>query len=399
MSSSALTGIGQLVTCDPTVGEGPLGVIHGAAVAIDDGKVTWVGPQSELQSHTNAKPTDVMGRTVIPGFVDSHSHLIFAGDRSSEFAARMAGVPYSAGGIRVTVAATRAASDQELLNNARALTNEMHASGTTTVEVKSGYGLDVATEQRSVRIAAELTDEVTFMGAHVVPSEFADSADDYVDVVCTEMLTACAPHSQWIDVFCDIGAFTVEQSQRILQAGIAQGLRPRIHLNQLAQGDGIRMAVDLDCASADHLTYLSDDDIATLAASNTVAGLVPAADFSTRAPQYPRARDLLDAGVTVALSPDCNPGSSFTTSMPFTIALAVREMHMTVDEALSAATLGGAAALRRDDVGRLSSGVRADFTVLSAPSYIHLAYRPGVPMTTSTWKDGAIVWRAKEGSL
>jgi imidazolonepropionase len=317
---------------------------------------------------------------------------MFAGDRSEEFAARMAGAPYSAGGIKVTTEATRTASDAELRTVAQCMIKEMQESGTTTIEIKSGYGLDVATEERSLRIAAELTDEVTYLGAHVVAPEFVGNPDAYVDLVVGEMLEACAPHSKWIDVFCDRGAFTTEQSRRILEAGIKKGLLPRIHLNQLEQGDGVAMAIELDCASADHLTYLTDDDINALAASNTVAGLVPGADFSTRAPQYPRGRDLLDAGAVVALSPDCNPGSSFTTNMPLMIALAVREMHLTVDEALFAATMGGAISLRRDDVGHLSVGAKADFALLNAPSYIHLAYRPGVPLVSTTWKDGNVIF-------
>ena len=388
--SFTLTNISQLITNNSALGDGQLGVINDAAITVTDGIVSWVGQSSQADS--SVPKTDVGGRSLIPGFVDSHSHIMFAGDRSQEFAARMAGVPYSAGGIKVTTEATRNASDDQLLNVARGLIKEMHESGTTTVEIKSGYGLDVATEERSLRIAAELTDEVTFLGAHVVAQEFADNADAYVDLVVGEMLEACAPHSKWIDVFCDRGAFTTEQSRRILEAGIKKGLQPRIHLNQLEQGEGVVMAIELDCASADHMTYLTDDDISALAASSTVAGLVPGADFSTRAPHYPRGRDLLDAGAAVALSPDCNPGSSYTTNMPFCIALAVREMHLTVDEALFAATMGGAIALRRDDVGHLSIGARANFALLNAPSYIHLAYRPGVPLISTTWKDGNVIF-------
>ena len=389
-NSFTLTNISQLVTNNSAIGDGDLGVITNAAITVTDGIVSWVGQASDADS--SISKTDVGGRAMIPGFVDSHSHLMFAGDRSQEFAARMAGVPYSAGGIKVTTSATRSASDDQLRNVARGLIKEMHESGTTTVEIKSGYGLDVATEERSVRIASELTDEVTFLGAHVVAPEFSSDADGYVDLVTGKMLNACAPHSNWIDVFCDRGAFTTVQSRRILEAGIAKQLKPRIHLNQLEQGDGIAMAIELDCASADHLTYLTDDDITALAASNTVAGLVPGADFSTRAPQYPRGRDLLDAGAVVALSPDCNPGSSFTTNMPLMIALAVREMHLTVDEALFAATMGGAISLRRDDVGHLSIGAKADFALLNAPTYIHLAYRPGVPLISTTWKDGNVIF-------
>ena len=389
-NSFTLTNISKLVTNNYAIGDGDLGVITNAAITVTDGIVSWVGQSSDADS--SIPKTDVGGRALIPGFVDSHSHLMFAGDRSQEFAARMAGVPYSAGGIKVTTSATRSASDDQLRNVARGLIKEMHESGTTTVEIKSGYGLDVATEERSVRIASELTDEVTFLGAHLVAPEFSSDADAYVDLVVGEMLNACAPHSNWIDVFCDRGAFTTAQSRRILEAGIAKNLKPRIHLNQLEQGDGIAMAIELDCASADHLTYLTDDDITDLAASNTVAGLVPGADFSTRAPQYPRGRDLLDAGAVVALSPDCNPGSSFTTNMPLMIALAVREMHLTVDEAVFAATMGGAISLRRDDVGHLSIGAKADFALLNAPSYIHLAYRPGVPLISTTWKDGIVIF-------
>jgi imidazolonepropionase len=389
-ASFTLTNISQLVTNNSTIGDGDLGVITNAAITVTDGVVSWVGQASDADS--SIPKTDVGGRALIPGFVDSHSHLMFAGDRSQEFAARMAGVPYTAGGIKVTTSATRSASDDQLRNVARGLIKEMHESGTTTVEIKSGYGLDVATEERSVRIASELTDEVTFLGAHVVAPEFSSDADAYVDLVTGEMLNACAPHSNWIDVFCDRGAFTTAQSRRILEAGMAKNLKPRIHLNQLEQGDGIAMAIELDCASADHLTYLTDDDITALAASNTVAGLVPGADFSTRAPQYPRGRDLLDAGAVVALSPDCNPGSSFTTNMPLMIALAVREMHLSVDEALFAATMGGAISLRRDDVGHLSIGAKADFALLNAPTYIHLAYRPGVPLISTTWKDGIVIF-------
>jgi imidazolonepropionase len=389
-NSFTLTNISQLVTNNSAIGDGDLGVITNAAITVTDGIVSWVGQASDADS--SVQQTDVGGRSLIPGFVDSHSHLMFAGDRSAEFAARMAGVPYSAGGIKVTTDATRNASDDQLRKVARGLIKEMHESGTTTIEIKSGYGLDVVTEERSVRIAAELTDEVTFLGAHVVAPEFSSDSDAYVDLVVGEMLSACAPHSSWIDVFCDRGAFTTAQSRRILEAGIAKNLKPRIHLNQLEQGDGIAMAIELDCASADHLTYLTDANINALAASNTVAGLVPGADFSTRAPQYPRGRDLLDAGAVVALSPDCNPGSSFTTNMPLMIALAVREMHLTVDEALFAATMGGAISLRRDDVGHLSIGAKADFALLNAPSYIHLAYRPGVPLVSTTWKDGNVIF-------
>ena len=394
MNNLTLTNIGELVTNDPRINGDLLGIINDAALVVEDGVVTWVGQASELDSATATAPIDMQGKSVIPGFVDSHAHLIFAGDRSHEFAARMAGQKYTAGGIKTTVAATRGASDDTLRANVRKLTGEMAEAGITTFEIKSGYGLDVPTEDRSLRIAREFTDEVTYLGAHVVPAEFADRADEYVALVSGEMLAACAPHAKWIDVFCDRGAFTLDQTRTIMNAGIAAGLAPRIHAHQLEATGAVDLAIELDCASADHVTHLSDANIASLAASNTVATLLPGAEFSTRSP-YPRARDLIEAGAKVALATDCNPGSSFTSNMPFCIAIAVRDMHMTPAEALYAATVGGAQALRRTDVGQLTVGSRADLVALNAPSYIHLAYRPGVPLISQTWQAGKTIY-AKE---
>ncbi|MEO6309618.1 MAG: imidazolonepropionase [Leifsonia sp.] len=404
MTTELITNIGQLVTNAPiTYGDASaadsgagtrqdvarLGIRHDAAVLIEDGLIVWVGASGDSPGADRGidRVTDAEGCSVIPGFVDSHSHIIFGGDRSAEFEARMSGQKYSAGGIRSTVAATRETSDEELRARTRGFLAEMLAQGTTTVEIKSGYGLSLESETRLVRLAAEVTPEVTFLGAHVVPSEFAGRGDDYVDLVVGEMLTACAPHARWIDVFCETGAFTVEQSRRILSAGAARGLGVRVHANQLGPGEGVGLAVELDAASVDHCTFLSDDDVAALAGSNTVATLLPGVEFSTRQP-YPDARRLLDAGATVALASDCNPGSSFTSSMPFCVAVAVRDMGMTPAEALWAATAGGAAALRRTDVGVITVGNRADLTRLSADSYVHLAYRPGVPLVHTVWKDG-----------
>jgi len=383
-----VTGIGELVTNEPAAGRtgGPLGIVRDAAVLIEGERIAWVGASKDVPGGEH-RVVDVGGSAVIPGFVDSHTHLVFAGDRAPEFEARMAGRPYAAGGIRTTVAATRVATEEHLRARLSGFVAEALAQGTTTLEVKSGYGLDVGHEERLVRLAREVTDEVTFLGAHVVPLELAGRSEDYVDLVVGEMLEACAPHARWIDVFCEEGAFTVAQSRRILEAGIAAGLRPRIHAGQLGPGDGVRMAVELGAASVDHATFLSDDDVAGLAGSATVATLLPGAEFSTRQP-YPDARRLLDAGVTVALASDCNPGSSFTTSMPFVIALAVREMSMTPAEALWAATAGGARALDRTDVGRIAVGARADLVQLDAPSYRHLAYRPGVPLVRRIWSGG-----------
>lgn len=372
MTTTLVDNIGLLVTHDEERPERT-----DAALVIEDGVVAWVGEGSPAADER----VDAGGRCVIPGFVDSHSHLVFAGDRSDEFEARMAGRPYEAGGIRRTVRLTRAATDEQLLDNARRLVAEARAQGTTTIEIKSGYGLSVEDEERSVRLAAQLTPEVTFLGAHVVPEGMG--RDEYVDLVVGGMLDACAPHARWIDVFCETGAFTVEESRRILSAGIERGLGARVHAGQLGDSDGVRLAVELGAASVDHCTFLSDDDVEALAGSDTVATLLPGAEFSTRQP-YPDARRLLDAGATVALACDCNPGSSFTTSMPLMVALAVREMGMTPAEALRAATLGGAAALRRDDVGHLRVGARADLVLLDAPTYVHLAYRPGVPLVVAT---------------
>ena len=399
MSSVAIANIGSLVTNDETLGElgdvtaaSRLGERTNAGLIIEQGRVVWVGDSADLPSADTL--VDVGGQAVIPGFVDSHAHLMFAGDRAAEFSARMEGKPYSAGGIKTTVAATRAVSDEQLTENLRRLVAEMHASGITTFETKSGYGLSVEDEVRSLRIAAAHTDETTFLGAHVVPAEYAErgqsGVDEYVALVTGEMLAGAAEHAKWIDVFCDRGAFDVDQAREILTAGAAAGLAPRIHANQLSNIGAIELAVELDCASADHCTHLSERDIELLAGSSTVATLLPGAEFSTRSP-YPDARRLIDAGATVALATDCNPGSSYTTSMPFCIAVAVREMHMSPAEALWSATAGGAAALRRTDVGHLGLGAAADFVVLNAPSHQHLAYRPGVNLISQTWRNGKLI--------
>jgi imidazolonepropionase len=378
VSSLLLTGIGELVTWDE---ERP--VRHDAALVVADGAVTWVGDAAEAPAADDV--LDVDGAAVVPGFVDSHSHLVFAGDRATEFEARMAGRPYAAGGIRTTVAATRAASDADLDANVTRLVEEMRRQGTTTVEIKSGYGLTVDDEARSLAIAARHTDETTYLGAHVVPDGAEPEA--YVALVTGAMLVACAPHARWIDVFCEDGAFGVDAARAVLTAGRDAGLGMRVHANQLSYGPGVRLACELGAAAVDHCTYLTDDDVDALAASDTVAGLLPGVEFSTRHP-YPDARRLLDAGATVALASDCNPGSSYTSSIPLCLALAVREMGMTPYEALRAATLGGAASLRRDDVGHLRVGARADLAILDAPSAVHLAYRPGVPLVARTLVGG-----------
>ncbi|MBW8484441.1 imidazolonepropionase [Actinomadura parmotrematis] len=383
--STVIRNIGELVTNEPGFGEGVLGVRRDAALVIDGGAVVWAGDAAAAPDADEVY--DAGGRAVLPGFVDSHAHLVFAGERAEEFAARMSGEPYAAGGIRTTVARTRAAGDDELRANVRRLVAEMVRQGTTTVECKSGYGLTVDDEERAVRIASEEADEVTFLGAHVVPAEYADRPGEYVRLVSTDMLARCAPYATWIDVFCERGAFDADQAREVLEAGVRAGLTPRVHANQLGEGPGVRLAVELGAASADHCTFLSDADVDALAGSETVATLLPGVEFSTRQP-YPDARRLLDAGAAVALASDCNPGSCYTSSMAFCIAVAVRDMRMTPAEAVWAATAGGARALRRTDVGRLGAGARADVLVLDAPSHVHLAYRPGVPQVAAVWKAG-----------
>ena len=374
-----IDNIGELVTNDPELGAGPLGVIAAASVVVDGDTVVAVGPAGAVADER----IDAGGRCVLPGFVDSHTHLVFAGDRAEEFTRRMAGEPYDGGGIQVTTNATRAAGRAALRASLSRRLAEAHRAGTTTVEIKSGYGLSIDSEAELTSLAAEATPEATFLGAHLVPSEYRGRADDYVELVCGPMLDAVTGQARWIDVFCETGAFDADQSRAVLEAGRDAGLGLRLHANQLGYGPGVQLGVDMGCASVDHCTYLSDDDIEALASSDTVATFLPATDFSTRQP-YPDARRAIDAGVRVAIASNCNPGSSYTTSLSFCIALAVRDMNMTIDEAVAAVTTGGAAALGRDDVGRITPGGPAQMAILDAPSRHHLAYRPGVPLIWRT---------------
>ena len=379
MTTTVIDNIGELVTNSPELGRGPLGVLENASVVYSDGEVISVGEIGQIADER----IDAEGRCVIPGFVDSHTHLVFAGDRAAEFTSRMAGQPYDGGGIRVTTDATRTASTDDLISATRSRIAETRRAGITTIEIKSGYGLNVVDEARILEVARRFTPETTFMGAHLVPNEFAGRSDEYVDLVCGPMLDAAAPHARWIDAFCETGAFDADQCRVVLDAGRSKGLGLRLHGNQLGHGPGVALAVELGCASVDHCTYMTDSDIDALANSDTVATYLPATDFSTRQP-YPDARRAIDAGVCVAIATNCNPGSSYTTSMSLCIALAVRDMNMTIEEALQAATLGGAKALRRSDVGSISVGRRADMVLLDAPSHHHLVYRPGVPLIART---------------
>ncbi|YAL83018.1 imidazolonepropionase [Dermacoccaceae bacterium W4C1] len=388
MTSTLVTEIGELVTNSAEYGDDLLGIRADAAIVHDGESILWVGDAAAAPEADER--VELGGRTVIPGFVDSHSHLVFAGDRSAEFTARMTGQRYDGGGISVSMAATRAATDEQLREAISARVAEMRSQGTTTVEIKSGYGLTVADEARALRIASEFTDETTFLGGHVVPPEMHTDRAGYVDLVCGEMLQAALPYARWVDVFCEphsAYAFTEEESRQILTAGRDAGLDVRVHANQLGHGPGVQLAVELGAASVDHCTYLDEADLEALVGSETVATLLPGVEFSTRSP-YPNARKLLDSGAAVALATDCNPGTCFSTSMPTVIGLAVREMGMSPQEALRAATLGAAKALRRRDIGRIEPGMRADLAVLDAPTHVHLAYRFGVPIARTLTASG-----------
>lgn len=388
MTSELITGIAELTT---NAGSGPGDVdgnrITAAAVVIEDGRIAWLGAAADAPDADTR--TDVGGRAVLPGWVDTHTHLVFAGDRSAEFEARMAGGRYAAGGIATTVAATRAASEEQLVAGAQRLRAEALAQGTTFLEAKTGYALDVEGEARSARAAAEVADVVTFLGAHLVPAGV--DRRDYLDLVTGPMLAAVAPFASYIDAFCEVGAFDVEESREVLLAGRAAGLGVRVHGNQLGESGGVRLAVELEAASVDHCNHLSDVDVDLLAGSSTVATLLPACDLSTREP-FPPARALIDAGASIALATNCNPGTSYTTSMAYCVATAVLQMRLTIAEAVWAATRGAAVAVGLEHgaeaVGSLRVGGLADLQVLDAPSVSHLAYRPGVPLTVGVWHRG-----------
>jgi imidazolonepropionase len=393
MTALGLMGIGLLATCDPQLGRGPLGLVDNAALVVDRGLIVYAGPAAGAPRDTDGW-RDLDGRCVLPGFVDSHTHLIFAGDRVDEFSLRMAGRPYRPGGILDTVAATRAASRSDLAGRARRLVDQALRSGTTTVEIKTGYGLTPAHEAAHLEIARALTREVTFLGAHLVPPEFAADRSGYLRLLTDTMIPAAATagSARWCDVFCEAGAFDVHESRAVLDAASRHGLGLRVHANQLGPGGGVALACEMGAASADHCTHLTPADVDELAGSNTVATLLPISDFCTRQP-YPDGRALLAAGVTIALASNCNPGSSYSTSLPLALALAVRECGLTIDQAILAATRGGAAALQRPDVGRLSPGSRADAIILDAPDPAHLVYRLGAPLVSAVLKDGAWAWK------
>lgn len=387
--STLFTGISELRTVSEQ------GTVPDAALVVTDGVIEWIGSASQAPAADDR--VDLGGRAVLPGWVDSHTHMIFDGDRAAEFEARISGGSYEAGGIAVTMNATRSAGAERLTELLDMRIAAAHAGGTTTLETKTGYGLDVPSEEEAARIAASRIEDVTFLGAHLVPP--GATAEDYVDLVCGEMLEAVAPYCTWIDVFCERGAFNEEQSRRVLQAGLKHGLVPRVHGNQLGLGPGVALAVELGAASVDHVNFVTDEDVELLVGSDTVATALPACDLSTRAPLTPLRR-LIDAGATVAIASNLNPGTSYTSSMNFCVGTAVLQQHLSLDEAIKAATWGGARALRREAVsggldakgrpakGSLVVGAAADLHVLDTPHAIDLAYRPGMPLTYATYVGG-----------
>ena len=401
MNSLLMFNIGSLTTNDPALG-GLLGLVEHAAVAIIDGDVAWVGPEVDTPAeYGDLSRLDAGGGAVLPGFVDPHTHLVFAGDRSDEFTRRLRGESYeeilaAGGGILSTVEATRATSEDDLYEAAAERVWQMSANGTTTVEVKSGYGLDVATEEKMLRVAHRLDESLpidvipTFLGAHVVPAAYREDRDAYVDLVCGEMLDACAPLARFCDVFNDQAAFTTAETRRILEAAKTRGLGIRIHADQLGRVGAANLAADLSAASADHLDHATDEDLEAMRDAGTSAVLLPAVSFSMRLP-YPDGRRVWDSGVTVALATDCNPGTAYVESMPFVIALAALNMGLTPDEAVWAATRGSAQSLNLDDRGHLIPGAVADLVILDAPTHLHIPYRPDADLVVAVVKRGVVL--------
>lgn len=380
MSSTLVTRIGELTT------QTDLGTLHDVALVVEGDRIAWIGDPAS--SPPADERVDADGRALLPGWVDSHTHLLFGGDRSAEFVARMAGAPYAAGGIATTVDATRALGDAALASAGRARRDEALRHGTTTLEAKTGYALDVDGERRLARLSAEVADAVTFLGAHVVPAGV--DRRDYLDLVTGPMLDAVAPWADFVDVFCETGAFEPDEAREVLAAGARAGLGLKVHGNQLGRSGGVALAVELGAVSVDHVNHLTPGDIDALAGSSTVATVLPAADLSIRAPLAP-ARALADVGVTLAIASNCNPGTSYTTSMQFCVTTAVLQHRLSIEEAVRAATVGGARALRGavdPTAGTIAVGSVADLHLLDAPSIDHLAYRPGVDLTAAVWRRG-----------
>ncbi|RBM02765.1 imidazolonepropionase [Glutamicibacter soli] len=394
MSSTLITNISEAFISDAAHT-----LVENAAILIEGQDIAWIGEAGQAPEADTV--INAGQRAALPGWVDSHSHLVFAGDRSREFVARMAGQDYAAGGIAVTTKATRATTDYDLTRLVMGRTAEALAGGTTYLETKTGYGLNVEEEARHARIASTVVDQVTFLGAHLVPADM--DAQEYTDLVCGEMLERVLPFVQFADVFCERGAFNEAQSRQVLAAGKDAGLGLRVHGNQLGPGPGTKLAVEFGAASVDHVNFLDEQDVAALAGSwadwdaqsragtaGTVATCLPACDLSTRMPFAP-GRELIDAGVQIALASNCNPGTSYTSSMAFCVSTAVLQMHLSIEEAIVAATYGGALALGvQDRVGSLEVGKRADIQLLNAPSVAHLAYRPGMNLSGPVFRAGEL---------
>jgi imidazolonepropionase len=412
-----ITGASQVLTLR---GKGPrrgtslskLGIEKDGAILVRDGRIEAVGPRSRVETKTEARKAeklDVGGRIVLPGFVDSHTHLIHAASRAEEYELKIQGASYEeiarkGGGILNSVKKLRAATSEALKARARAALEEFASYGTTTVEAKSGYGLDVTSELRILQLQRELaaTQPVeivsTFLGAHVVPLEFrgkADGAERYIDLLLEKMLPEVAQQglAEFCDVFCDRGAFTREQSKRILSDGKRLGLAPRVHAEQLSRTGATQLGVRLGAASCDHLEQVNAADVRALARSNTVATLLPGCDFHLGWKQYAPARQLIDAGAIVALATDYNPGTSPTVSMPVILSLACTQLRMTPAEAITAATINAAYALRRHStLGSLEVGKQADLAVFEVEDYREIPYHFGMQRCWATIKSGEIMW-------
>jgi imidazolonepropionase len=380
-----------------------LRVIDNAVLVIDGERFAYAGVERDLPSELRARITsdhDARGATAIPGFVDTHTHIPFDGFRESEFNRRLQGETYadiaaSGGGIASTVRATRAASEATLVANVLARTETMARYGTTTTEAKSGYGLNLDDELKQLRAirAASLQSKTrlvpTCLAAHEFPPE--DKTAAWIERIVDEILPAVA--NERLAIFCDAfvekGVLTRAQGETVLRAGVRHGMIPRLHADELSDTHGASLAAELGAASADHLMHISDDGIAALAASDTVANLLPATSFFLMSDRYAPARKLMEAGALVSLSTDCNPGTSMTESMQVVMQLATLQMRMTVEESLTAATLNGAHSLRMaGEIGSIEAGKRADFVLLDAPSYLHLVYHFGVNLVRETWRDG-----------
>jgi imidazolonepropionase len=393
-----LTGIARIVTNDSR----RAGPIEAGAVVIRGGLVSWIGEERSLPSRYRELVTlDCDGRVVLPGFVDAHTHLVYDGERSDEFGRRLRGESYSeilaaGGGIQSTVRATRAAGPDRLLEVSLPRADRMLSLGTTTVEIKSGYGLETLTERHMLEVSGEIGRRLpidvvsTFLGAHVVPEEYRTDRDAYLWLIEEEMLPAVTDVAAYCDVFCDAGVFSVDESRRVLAAGRRQGLRLRLHANQLGDTGGLELAVEMGAVSADHLEHVSERQAAFLADAGVIAVLLPAASLSMRSQQAP-ARMLWDAGVTVALATDSNPGTSNVESMQFIVALGALELGLTVEESIWAATRGGALAIEEPDKGWLRAGAVADLHILDTDTHLDLAYRPDRSHTWKVIKDGRVV--------